>query len=110
MVLVIGGNGNATEKNKDMAGDLKKHGIRITPRQLFEFPAFTLNRLQSEQILKLRFPQLDHDGLLAIIDGLDKQSIPKTFRVVNQCLSIPKLNTNDSVTNFIYHIKIVPNH
>ena len=108
IVLVGGGNMRATEQNKVIKNGLNKYQISVNDNQIFEFPANTLNKLQSEQLLIALNPDMTEENAHQVIDGLDKQNIPRIFRVVSHCLSKVEWNTRVAMSNFISHIKIEP--
>lgn len=109
VVLVGGGRARASEQNAFIKEGLNRFGVDVNSRQMFEFPSFTLNSLQSEQVLRTLYPDMTKETAGEIIDFLDKQGVPKIFRVLLNCSSEAEFNTRERNSNFIRHIKIQPN-
>jgi hypothetical protein len=108
VVLVGGGRAKSSEQNQLIKDGVESLGIKVGPRQIFEFPPYVLNRLQSEQVLKINYPDLTSNEAGQVIASLDKQNIPRIFRALLNSHRNPEWNTRSSMTGYIGHIRVEP--
>jgi hypothetical protein len=108
VVLVGGGNLQASKQNELIKDGLKTTGVEVSESQMFEFPALTLNFGQCSDLLMVLHPEMDSNQAGQVVKTLDRQNIPKIFRAIFYCDPDPREITQDSMNNYIKHITVVP--
>ncbi len=105
IILVSGGIEGATRQNDFVSKNLRVIGVDVAQSQMFEYPSQVLNKQQCKEILLSRESNLSSEIIDQLLEELDRQDIPRIFRVIfNMSIELGK-NTRQSLDYFLSHIK-----